>query len=162
MEPTTEKKSLAIRYGFAGAAIMLVFAVMMSASLAYVDQPQFCGSCHSMREVYATFAASNHKQFTCGDCHLPQQNIAVKLSAKTRSGISHVYHETLKDYPEPLVVSAEGKRILADNCRRCHSSTIQNTTMASSGKNCTDCHRSLVHEEINFGHKLGKGGLARD
>lgn len=141
---------------------MLVIAVIMSASLAYVDQPQFCGSCHSMKEVYATFATSNHKQFTCGDCHLPQQNIAVKLSAKTRSGMSHVYHETLKDYPEPLNVSAEGKLILADNCRRCHSSTIANTRMVTSAVSCTDCHRGLVHEEINFGKNLGKGGLARD
>jgi len=162
LEQPPAKNKLAIKYGVAGAIIMLALAVVMSASLAYVDQPQFCGSCHSMNEVYATYSMSNHKQFTCGDCHLPQQNFAVKLTAKTKSGISHVYHETLKDYPEPLTVSAGGRVILADNCRRCHSSTIANTPMAVSGKNCTDCHRGLVHEEINFGKNLGKGGLARD
>ena len=157
IEPKENKRVL--RYGMAGAILMMVIALVMSASLAYVDQPQFCGSCHSMKEVYAGFAASNHKQFTCGDCHLPQQNIVVKLSAKTKSGMSHVYHETLKDYPEPLTVTKDGKKILADNCRRCHLSTIQNTMMASDDKNCTSCHRSLVHQEMNSGKFLGKGGL---
>lgn len=159
MQPSPAPDRKALKYGIAGAVAMLAVALMMSASLAYVDQPQFCGSCHSMREVYGTFAASTHKQFVCGDCHLPQQNFAVKLSAKTRSGISHVYHETLQDYPQPLTISAEGKTILADNCRRCHASTIENTPMAAAGNSCTACHRSLVHDELNLGKKLGKGGL---
>ncbi|EAX46321.1 hypothetical protein TcarDRAFT_0006 [Thermosinus carboxydivorans Nor1] len=83
--------------GFAGAAVAFLIA---GAGLAYADKASFCGSCHSMQWVYSTWKESNHKQFTCGDCHLPQEALGAKLYVKAENGIRHTYHEVLRDYSE--------------------------------------------------------------
>lgn len=144
----------ALKLVFLGLVIAVVGMAAMSAGYAYAESPQFCGSCHSMEEAYTTWKTSNHKQLACTECHLPNQNLAVKLIAKAQTGITDVYHETLRDYPATIKVTTQGKQYLADNCLRCHQSTVENTQMAAGGNDCTKCHRGLVHER-----NISKGGL---
>ncbi|MEG6584464.1 cytochrome c3 family protein [Dendrosporobacter sp. 1207_IL3150] len=140
------------------ALAVFVFAVVgmlvAGAGYAYSDSPQFCGSCHSMVEPTASWQESNHKQFKCTECHLPQQNLATKLVVKAQTGMNDTYHEVLRDYPATMVISPKGKAIVNDNCLRCHKSTVETTAMMTSGEDCTKCHRGLVH-----GTNKSKGGI---
>ena len=115
MDESPLKKKVALVYMVLGAVLAVVVLAVMAGSMAYADKPQFCGSCHSMQEVYATFNESTHRGITCGDCHLPQQNIVVKMTAKASNGMRHTYHETLRDYPEPILVSGSAKQVVNDN-----------------------------------------------
>lgn len=137
-----------------GFGIAVLGMAVSAAGYTYAESPVFCGSCHSMEHAYTTWQASNHKQIACGECHLPHGSIAEKLFAKIRTGIKDVYHETVRDYPAAITVSTQGKEYIADNCLRCHRSTVENTKMAAGGQDCGKCHRGLVH-----GMNKGGGGI---
>lgn len=106
---------------------------------------RFCGSCHSMKTVHHQWKASNHQQFTCTECHLPDTHIAGKVAYKTRAGINDLIHETARDYPAGIGLSTHGRQIINGNCVRCHASTVAATPMAQGGSDCLKCHRYLVH-----------------
>lgn len=139
-----------VMLGFAAALVAVVIAV---GGYTMAESAHFCGSCHSMDQPFTTWQQSNHKQFECTECHLPNRNIVEKLIAKGKSGTGDVYHETLRDYPAAIMVSPSGRAIIADNCLRCHQSVVENTAMAAGGQDCTKCHRTLIH-----GRNLSKGG----
>lgn len=143
-------KLLAI--GFAVAVIGMATCVIGYAQL---NKPEACGTCHSMNQAYTSWEMSNHKQVACTECHLPNNSMAAHLAAKARTGINDVYHEVVRDYPATVTLTAQGTSYLADNCLRCHKSTVEKTKMAQSGQDCTTkCHRGLVHS-----NNKGKGGI---
>jgi len=128
--------------GFAGAIVgMLVFA----GGLSYADKPTFCGSCHSMQHVYTTWQASSHQYFTCGDCHLPQDNILAKLYVKGENGMRHTYHEVLRDYPDTIFFTGTANTIVNKNCLRCHAYIVAPTALATGEQSCISCHRNFIH-----------------
>lgn len=132
---------------FLGALAAVVGLAIAGAGIAYADKPSFCSSCHSMQYVANTWKESNHRQFSCGDCHLPQENIVEKLIVKNQTGIHDTYHEFLRDYPDSIKVSAKGRAIIERNCLRCHAFTVANTNMAAGGQSCTKCHRGMIHNQ---------------
>lgn len=140
-------------------ALVVLVVVMLGmagagAGYAYSDSPEFCGSCHSMGQAHSTWQSSNHKQLKCTECHLPQQNLAIKMITKGTTGMNDTYHEVLRDYPVAMKLSTKGKTIVEDNCLRCHKSTVENTGMAAGNADCTKCHRGLVH-----GINKSEGGI---
>ncbi len=132
----------------------VVLAAILAGGYAASGSPLFCGACHSMEHVSQRLALTNHKQFACIECHLPHAVLPVQLAYKARAGLNDLFHETLRDYPAAILLSAEGRRILQGNCLRCHLSTIENTPMAGAADDCTRCHRYLAH-----GRGLEKGGI---
>lgn len=134
-----------LKYVFLGFAAAFAAMFFFGAGLSYADKPAFCGSCHSMGHVYRTWQASQHKQFSCGDCHLPQNSLFYKLYVKGENGMRHTYHETLRDYPVTIAFTPSAKVIADGNCLRCHGSTVQQTHLSEPGQSCTTCHRGMVH-----------------
>lgn len=128
--------------------------LMFGAGLSYADKPMFCGSCHSMQHVYATWHASSHQEFTCGDCHLPHDNIFYKYYVKGENGMRHTYHEVLRDYPDTIDTTAAANQIANKNCLRCHAYTVSNTALHYGDDDCTRCHRGLPH-----GRGSNEGGV---
>lgn len=137
-----------------GCAVAVVGMIMAGFGYAQAERPEFCGNCHAMEQAYASWSESNHKQINCTECHLPQNNLATKMVAKAQTGIYDVYHEALRDYPAVIKVTPQGKKIIADNCLRCHQSTVETTGMGAGGQDCTKCHRGLIH-----GINMSKGGI---
>lgn len=115
---------------------------------------KFCGSCHSMKPVHHQWSVSNHHQFTCTECHLPDTHIIGKVTYKTRAGLNDLVHETARDYQVSIGLSPHGRQIVNGNCLRCHASTIAQTPMAQDGADCLKCHRYLVH-----GRGQDEGGI---
>jgi len=136
--------------------IMIGIVVSTIAVLAYHQSgnARFCGSCHSMKPVHQQWNISNHRQFTCTECHLPDTHIAGKVAYKTRAGLNDLVHETARDYQAGIAFSESSCQIVNRNCARCHASTIAKTPMAQGGANCLKCHRYLVH-----GRGQDEGGI---
>jgi cytochrome c nitrite reductase small subunit len=137
----------------AGLIVGAILVAVMVSGYHASGSPLVCGTCHSMDHVYSRWHISNHKQFACIECHLPDTHLAGKLVYKAKAGLNDLYHETLKIYPAAISMSAEGKEIANGNCLRCHYSTVQNTPMGAGGTNCLKCHRFAVHQR-----GLEKGG----
>ncbi|WP_425060684.1 Cytochrome c nitrite reductase subunit NrfH [Sporomusa carbonis] len=141
-----DKKSLTlILLGMVAAFAGLAVA---GGGMAYADNAAFCSSCHSMQRVAATWQVSNHRQFTCGDCHLPHDNIVHKMYVKSQTGMHDTYHEFLRDYPDTIKLTANARAIVDSNCLRCHAYTVGNTPLAAGGQQCTKCHRGMIHNQI--------------
>lgn len=137
-----------------GCIVTVIGLALAGFGYAQAEKPAFCGSCHSMDQAYATWHMSTHKYIDCTECHLPNNNIAVKMVAKAQTGINDVYHEVMRDYPATIKVSNQGMRTVQDNCLRCHKATVEATGMGAGGQDCTKCHRGLVH-----GSNMSKGGI---
>lgn len=131
-----------------GALAAVAGLAVAGGGIAYADKASFCSSCHSMRHVAVTWQMSNHRQFSCGDCHLPQDNIVNKMVVKGQTGMHDTYHEFLRDYPDTIRISAKGRAIVNGNCLRCHAYTVANTFMSVGGQECTKCHRGMIHNRI--------------
>lgn len=128
-----------------GVAGSLIGVLIFGAGLSYADKPEFCGSCHSMQHVYATWQNSSHRQFTCGDCHLPHDSLVYKYYVKGENGMRHTYHETIRDYPDAIPFTETAGNIANKNCLRCHAYVVGNTTLAHGDDDCTRCHRGIPH-----------------
>ncbi len=126
--------------------LLSFFFLLADSAISYSDNPQFCLNCHSMSEAYETLQNSNHKQFKCTECHAPKSYIP-KVAFKTKSGLRDLYVTVLGETPQLFVATEESKKIISDNCARCHKSTIELTGMGE-GRLCMDCHRDLVHRKI--------------
>ncbi len=107
-----------------------------------------------MNRVYGKWQTSNHHQFACTECHLPDTHIAGKVAYKTRAGLNDLIHETARDYQAGIGISNAGREIAVKNCVRCHAATIAATKMAQDNADCLKCHRYLVH-----GRGLDEGGI---
>jgi cytochrome c nitrite reductase small subunit len=142
------------RYILLGLLIGILIAA--AAVLGYQESgdARFCGSCHSMKTVYGKWQASNHRQFTCTECHLPDTHIVGKVAYKTQAGLNDLVHETIRDYPASVGLSDAGRAIVKKNCVRCHAATIAETKMTRDGADCLKCHRYLAH-----GRGLDEGGI---
>lgn len=109
--------------------------------------PTFCGQCHSMKHEAATFAMSSHRNQDCTECHLPHDNTAHYLIEKGRTGMIDMYHEVMRDYPERIKLDASARKMVSDNCMRCHGATMSYVNSAPSGtqEDCLKCHSRIAH-----------------
>ncbi len=137
-----------------GAVLGILLATIIASGYRISGSPSFCSACHSMEHVAQHWQQSNHKQFACIECHMPDSNLIAQAAYKTRAGLNDLFHETFQTYPAAIQLSGEGRAIARGNCLRCHYSTIENTPMARQGGDCLKCHRNLVH-----GRGLEKGGM---
>lgn len=137
-----------------GIIVGVLLSVIVSVKYHASGDARFCAACHSMDLAHNHWRLSNHKQFACIECHLPNANIVAKIAYKAKAGLNDLIHETLRDYPAAISLSGQGQRIVRGNCLRCHYSTIENTPMGQQGGDCLKCHRFLVH-----GQGLDKGGI---
>lgn len=107
----------------------------------------FCGQCHSMKHEAATFAVSSHRELDCVECHLPHDNFPHYLIEKGRTGMVDMYHEVIRDYPERIRLDGDARKMVSDNCLRCHESTMSYVSTAPGGSqdDCLKCHSRIAH-----------------
>ena len=108
---------------------------------------EFCGQCHSMKHEAATFAESPHRNQDCVECHLPHDNTAHYLFEKGRTGMVDMYHEAMRDYPNRIKLDADARKMVAENCVRCHGATMSYVETAPEGTqdDCLKCHSKVAH-----------------
>ena len=131
---------------FAAVFLGIVLTVVTGKVLDYTDSPEFCSSCHIMTQVHESFLDSNHAHLSCSDCHLPHDNIVNKYVNKAKSGIGHVYYNTLgvDKIPKVLHTTENSKNIIQENCVDCHQNTIKNLNLDPE-QSCVSCHQDVPH-----------------
>ncbi|MDD4602437.1 MAG: cytochrome c nitrite reductase small subunit [Bacteroidales bacterium] len=156
--PDQWKSAVAIFLGiFFG---LTAYAVYISRAPSYLsDDPNTCINCHVMNPQYANWAHSAHRRITnCNDCHVPHNNIFSKYLFKAQDGMRHATIFTLRNEPQVIFIREEGKRVVQQNCIRCHEQTVGKTFMMSVQPNyhnyllerqCLNCHRETPHGRVN-------------
>jgi len=133
--------------------------------LSYLStNPEACINCHIMRGEYDAWQKSSHHTVAvCVDCHLPHAFIP-KYLAKTENGWRHGKLFTTQTFAEPITVKEAGKRILQENCVRCHAPLVDpllpaTRASAHGGADALPC----VHCHLTAGHgpPAGVGGPLR-
>jgi len=130
----------------------------------------FCGSCHSMKPMQASFLNDKHGgastkgvQALCSDCHLPQDNYISYLYVKAKSGAWDVWKEFILG-AEDVDWHAKRKRanefVYDSGCLKCHNNLQAGSEssnkqfvahkpyfLGTTEKSCIDCH-SVGHKNL--------------
>ena len=136
------------------------FIIYSSNAPSYLsDSPETCINCHIMVPQYATWSHSSHREnATCNDCHVPHDNVFNKYYFKAKDGLRHASIFTLRLEPQVIFIHKAGKKVVQQNCVRCHSNLLTDTKLQTltnfehykiSDRECWDCHREVPHGRVN-------------
>lgn len=139
---------------------LAIYIFNISNAVSYLsDSPETCINCHVMVPQYATYQHSSHREHaTCNDCHVPQDNIVNKYYFKAKDGLRHATMFTLRKEPQVIFIKEEGKKVVHNNCVRCHSDLLNDTKMmakttykahSKTDRECWECHREVPHGRVN-------------
>lgn len=140
-----------------GFVVGVAFFGIAGAMLHATGTPTFCGLCHSMQHEAETFKLSSHRNLDCVECHLPHDNDAHYLIEKGRTGMVDMYHEVMRDYPERIELDASARKMVSENCLRCHESTMSYVRTGVGGDSAEDCVK--CHSRIAHGSNALEGGI---
>ena len=87
---------------------------------------------------------------TCVECHLPHGGLA-KWVAKAEHGFRHSVAFTLQNFKEPIEITPRDRRMVQDNCVRCHAALVHDLVATESGRGAIDC----LHCHAGAGHGAG-------
>lgn len=142
---------------FLGLSILVLYISNAPSYLS--DKPEACVNCHVMTPQYVTWRNSSHARVaTCNDCHVPQDNFIKKIYFKVNDGLRHTTVFTFRLEPQVIQIKEAGKKVVQENCIRCHQNLIERTgliqvtnTKIDHGKDryCVDCHRETPHGRVN-------------
>jgi cytochrome c nitrite reductase small subunit len=138
---------------------LFFFLVYVSDAASYLsDDPKACVNCHIMAPEYATWAHSSHREVAhCNDCHVPHDNFFNTYYFKAKDGLRHAYMFTLRLEPQTIFIKDAGKRVVQQNCHRCHDELIRNDRVMAFTASfhqharerlCWDCHRETPHGRV--------------
>jgi cytochrome c nitrite reductase small subunit len=88
-------------------------------------------------------AAPHHLVATCNDCHTPA-SFPGKYIVKAINGYHHSMAFTLGGYPEAIRARPASRRVVEDNCRRCHRDLVEDVAHGRD-VSCVRCHPSVGH-----------------
>ncbi len=122
------------------------------------DSPATCVNCHVMNPHYSSWFHSSHREnATCGDCHVPHDNVFNKYFFKMQDGLRHSTIFTLRQEPQVIKIKDMGASVVQENCKRCHANVNEkvatiDVTFANrehgEGKLCWECHREVPHGRV--------------
>jgi cytochrome c nitrite reductase small subunit len=126
------------------------FTFVYAKGFSYLStDPRACVNCHVMTEQYEGWLKSGHRHVaTCVECHLPHAGLA-KWMAKADHGFRHSAAFTLQNFKEPIEITARDRRMVQENCVRCHVGLVHDL-LATAGPahraiDCLHCHAGAGH-----------------
>ena len=139
---------------------LVIHTLNISNAASYLsDNPQACVNCHVMYPEYASWEKGSHGRITtCNDCHVPQDNVIRKYAFKASDGIRHASMFTFKMEPQVIKIKDAGRKVVQENCIRCHANYLHPVSLRSIGAKsiyneseilCWDCHRETPHGKIH-------------
>ena len=113
------------------------------------SDPKACVNCHIMNQQYDAWEKSGHRHVaTCVDCHLPHSGLA-KWIAKADEGFRHSSAFTLQNFKEPIEITPADRKIVLQNCLRCHADLVESIHLSGRAKDaeidCFHCHSTAGH-----------------
>jgi cytochrome c nitrite reductase small subunit len=143
---------LAVAILFGVPAGLGAFTFVYAKGFSYLSSdPRACVNCHVMNPQYDAWLASGHRHTaTCVGCHLPHAGLA-KWLAKAEHGFRHSAAFTLQNFKEPIEITPADRRLVQDNCVRCHAALVHDVVAtATAGPperaiDCLHCHAGAGH-----------------
>jgi len=135
------------KYAISAGVVFFGFIIFMwgpSGFFYKTSEPDYCNSCHVMNLQYeAWFLGGLHRNIKCVDCHLPNNNIINYTIWKGIDGMKDLllFHSGV--YSEDIGISFHGKKVLRENCKRCHEGML--TSIDTADRDCWSCHRKVSH-----------------
>jgi cytochrome c nitrite reductase small subunit len=138
---------LAMTIGIAAGIGAYTFVYARGASY-LTNDPTACMNCHVMREQFAGWTTSSHRQVAvCNDCHAPH-GIVGKYVTKAVNGFWHSVAFTTGRFHEPIAIRPRNRAVTEGACRTCHQAVVQAIdphSRADQATECIRCHRSVGH-----------------
>lgn len=140
---------------------LAVYSIYVSKAWTYaLDDPEVCINCHIMTPEYTTWRHSSHREAAvCNDCHVPHQNMFLKYYFKGKDGLGHSTLFTLRAERQVIFIKEEGRRVVKENCIRCHEALFDDAKLYTQTKGgyvshhtdreCWDCHRYTPHGRVH-------------
>ncbi|MEP1780366.1 cytochrome c nitrite reductase small subunit [Reichenbachiella sp.] len=129
------------------------------------DDPKTCINCHVMTTEYITWNHSSHRNVaTCNDCHVPHDNVLNKYYFKAKDGLYHASVYTLRLEPQAITMREPSKKVVQNNCIRCHQGQVTDAKMISwvashkesrLDRTCWECHRETPHGRVRSLSSVG-------
>lgn len=136
--------------GFILAAIVIVAVLGVIVGYRYYrytqDDPQYCASCHQMREAFLEWQKGRHRDIVCQECHhlsmIEQNQLLVAFVLKGNQPFSQTH----------------GREKPWKACKECHMDEISQGAIILSRSygharhvfmqkiNCKVCHKGTVHD----------------
>lgn len=147
--PGRRRRPAVLLFALAGAAAGLGgFTFFFARGASYFkDDPKTCMNCHIMRSRFDDWNRASHKAVAvCNDCHTPSGFLG-HWAVKGINGFNHGKAFTTGGFHEPIRIRPLNKRVLLDNCRRCHEPVIDRMRTNGRGEeaDCSRCHRNAGH-----------------
>jgi cytochrome c nitrite reductase small subunit len=126
------------------------FTFVYAKGFSYLStDPRACVNCHIMNEQFDAWQKSGHRHTaTCVECHLPHRGLA-KWLAKADHGFRHSAAFTLQNFKEPIEITAPDRRIVLENCVRCHAAFVHDVLASAAARrqeiDCLHCHAGAGH-----------------
>jgi len=157
----------------AGAILACAGSLFTAVAVKKTSGAEFCGSCHSMNPVVASYYQDVHGGknrggvvVQCVDCHLPHDGVVSYMSAKAALGLHDIYVENFGS-PEDIDWNAKRKRseeyVYDSGCLKCHGNFEESTmanpkafiahkdySMGASGTKCVSCHENVGHKNLGL------------
>lgn len=139
---------------------LAIFLFIISNAASYLsDKPETCINCHVMNEQYTSWRHSSHREWAnCNDCHVPHDYVVRKYYFKAMDGMRHSTIFTMRAEPQVIMIREPGKKVVLENCIRCHQKLVDNVDLAGlsleaighgAGKLCWECHREVPHGRVS-------------
>jgi cytochrome c nitrite reductase small subunit len=151
----SRKKKIFLLFG----GLILIFILSVSPRIVKeTSTPAFCAGCHVMEDEYeAWFLTGMHRNISCVDCHLPNDNPVNHLLWKAIDGSKDIIFFYGQFFPDPITISSHGKKTVMKNCIRCHDQIV--SWINVEDKNCWACHRQVNHRFPPRGLFLNEGEM---
>jgi cytochrome c nitrite reductase small subunit len=126
------------------------FTFVYAKGFSYLSSdPRACVNCHVMNPQYDAWLTSGHRHTaTCVGCHLPHAGLA-KWLAKAEHGFRHSAAFTLQNFKEPIEITPADRRLVQDNCVRCHAALVHDVVAVADtperAVDCLHCHAGAGH-----------------
>ncbi len=138
------------------------FTLQYAEAFSYLtSDPKVCDLCHIMNSEYDSWQSlGHHHSAKCVDCHLPHPFVR-KYIGKMQSGFIDAKGFTFQDFEEPIMIKERTKKILQENCLRCHKGIFEFPNRmgitAPKGVDCIHCHFGVAHgQRASIGAPLKK------
>ena len=167
MKPKTIKYAAIVL--IAVPAVVLASWVVTETMVQQTAGEEFCGSCHTMAPMVASYNADVHGgnhpqgvQAKCTQCHIPADNVVVYLVNKARFGLHDAWAQLTYDLD---AIDWHEKRahrelyVFDSGCLECHEE-LQTATMSQPAafvahrpyflgetqRKCVSCHPNVGHK----------------
>lgn len=142
------------------------YILHLSKATSYLsDDPKTCINCHVMTTEYITWNHSSHRNVaTCNDCHVPHDNVFNKYYFKAKDGLYHASIYTLRAEPQAITMREPSKRVVQNNCIRCHHDQVTDAKLMSwvdthrenrLTRVCWECHKETPHGRVRSLSSVG-------